>query len=206
MGLKTIIEFERERIRKEELKSVLLTFAVIILIYILIKIFLFLRSKMKDRRITNELIKKLKPYFDAGVLTDTLYISNEFCIFNYGDMAYIGFPSARWPEYPIGMVIPPQHVESNIDNPLLFFEQFKLQVDTNFGYMCHFSEKNLDFYINNMEKTKETIISHIDIKLNERLKAKSEHKREIKMFNFKETKSEIAKSIDHFVDNYKYFR
>lgn len=124
-----------------------------------------------------QLIEKLKPYFDAGVLTETFYVSDDMCVFNYGDMNYAAFPCMLYNDnYPIGMILPTELVEEDVDNHLQFLVRFKYHLKVNNSNMLHFSSNNVNIYAPFLEKIKKTLPSDLNDEISQRLKSKSEYK------------------------------
>ncbi len=128
----------------------------------------------KGRITTDELKQHLKPYFDAGILTETLYTSDFFSIFIYANLSYAVFPNILFDdEYPIGMLTTPEYAEEYITNPYLFKQHFNNKLDTGLKRMLHFSSENVVKYLDIVDRLKETHTGSIDEKVNQRIKLKN---------------------------------
>ena len=104
-----------------------------------------------------ELLEYLKPYIEAGIITDTVFVSDTFCVFVLGGIRYAAFPCILSDEnYPIGIALTAEQIKKSIKIPNWFVTFFKGLVKRSLNTMLHFNKENLPIYAKNIENLKKS--------------------------------------------------
>ena len=118
-----------------------------------------------------EFLNLLTNYFDEGIITDCIYMSEKMCVLTYADMYYVCCPFLLTKDHsPFGFVAAKENVEAAIDNEYSFWYELDYQMKNDPNHLCVFSKKNLSIYKEHVKKIKNTKVSKIDFDFNEKIK------------------------------------
>ena len=123
-------------------------------------------------RAQKKILEKLKEYTARGITKEVLYANDKMCIFNYGDISYIGVPYALYNGiYPVGMALPASIVENMALDENLFIETFFDMLKNNPRSLAHLSEENINAYEKALKNAKNNNVYQMDPIVTEKLKS-----------------------------------